>query len=62
MSNHHPRQRRYKSSLPSRPVKRRSRYTRTTKETETDRTPEKNQQETSDVDHIIGTSKGLNEM
>ena len=62
MSNHQIRRRRYKSPLPSRLVKRGSRYTHTTKETETERTPEKTRQETSDVDHILGTSRGLNDM
>jgi len=62
MPNKQKRRRRRRSSLPSRPVKRRSRYTRTAKETETDRAPEKPQPEMSDMNHIIGTSKGLNEM
>ena len=62
MSNQHKRRRRHRSSMPSRPVKKRSRSTRTMKTTEKDRIPEKPQPKMSDRDHIIGTSKGLNEM
>jgi hypothetical protein len=62
MPNHHKRRRWRKSSLPSRPVKRRSHSIRTMRTSDKDPTPEKTRQEMSDMNHIIGTSGGLNEM
>ena len=62
MNNHHTHQKQRKSSLPPRQVKKQSRFTGKIRTTESDRTPEKKQQEMTDFDYIIGTSGGPDEM
>ena len=62
MTNHNTHQKRHKSSLPPRPVKRRSRSTSTIRTADKDRNVQKSKPEMSDFDYIIGTSGGLNEM